>query len=88
MLGALIHMKTRKAKLSTKKDDVIEFDNAEIALLLEAIKAQIKKVEEERFYRHQHPEGFYNIYLERYWKIAGKLDQKLPKVVFIKMPKF
>ena len=72
-----------------KKDfDLVEFDNEEISLLLEAVKNQIKKVEEERFYRNQHPEGFYDIYLERYWEIVNKLDRKLPRAVFIKMPKF
>lgn len=81
--------KTKTTKnVSRKKDVLIEFDNSEISLMLEAIKSQIKKVEEERFYRHYHPEGFYRIYLERYWRIAEKLDRKLPKAVFIKMSKF
>lgn len=75
-------------KVSRKNHDLIEFDNAELALLLEAVKKQIKSVEEERFYRRTHPEGFYNIYLERYWRIVEKLDRKLPKAIFIKMPKF
>lgn len=45
--------------------DLIEFDNSEIALLLEAVKAQIKRVEEDRFYRHNHPDEFYGIYLDK-----------------------
>lgn len=80
-----------KKKAITKKDklkDVIEFDNDEMCLLLEAVKKQIKKVEEERFYRREHPDGFYTIYLERYWKIVSKLDRKLPRAIFVKMPKF
>lgn len=70
------------------KKDTIELDSSEVALLLEAIKAQIKEVEHERFYSHRHPEGFYQIYLERYHIIEQKLNLPVPKVLFVKMPKY
>jgi hypothetical protein len=78
----------KKTKRRPTTTDLVEFDNSEITLLLEAVKGQIKRVEEDRFYRHQHPGDFYDIYLERYWRIVEKLDRKLPRAVFIKMPKF
>ena len=52
-----------------KKDDIIELDSAEVSLLLEAVKKQIKRVEEDKFYRNEHPDAFYQIYLGRYWNL-------------------
>jgi len=75
-------------KKTIRKEDIIELDSGEVSLLLEAVKKQIKKVEEERFYRHEHPDAFYDIYLERYWNLVKKLDRRIPHAIFIKMPKF
>jgi len=72
----------------TKKDDIIELDSAEVSLLLEAVKKQIERVKEEKFYRNEHPDSFYEIYLERYWNLVKKFDRKIPYAIFIKMPKF
>ena len=71
-----------------KEENLYEFDSAEVALLVEAVKKQIEKVEHDRFYRAEHPRAFYDIYLERYWEIIKKLDKKIPKKIYKDMPKF
>ena len=83
--------KTKKIIKKSKpriKDISIELDNAEINLIIEAIRDKRKKVEEDRFYVRCHPEEFYNIYLRRCNDILNKLDIRIPRAVFIKMPKF
>lgn len=59
-----------------------------VEYILEAVKKQIKNIKEERFYRHDHPDCFYDIYIDRYWNLVKKLDRKIPYAVFIKMPKY
>jgi len=75
----------KKNKLSK---NTIELDNAELSLIIEALKVMRDKTEEERFYRTMHPQEFYNIYLVRYGRLIDKLDVRVPKAVFLKMPKF
>lgn len=80
-------IKPKKRKVSAK-DTFIEIDRGELSLIIEALEKMRKKVEEDRFYRNDHPREFYDIYLERYWRLIEKLDVKIPKAIFIKMPKF
>jgi len=70
------------------KQRIIELDESEIALILEAVKKQIKAVEWEKFYRREHPGVFYDGFIKKYYSIVKKLDRRIPYPVFIKMPKF
>jgi len=80
-----------KKKVTKKKvveKSTIELESDELHLIIEALRKQEEKIREERFYRRSQPEGFYNIYLERYWRLLDKLDRRLPNPIYIKLPKF
>ena len=75
-------------KTKKNKEIIIELEDGELSLIVEALKKQVKKVWEDKFYRAYHPECFYDIYIKRYGRLIEKLDVRVPKAVFIKMPKF
>lgn len=77
-----------KTKIEKKPSNVVELSGDEVSLIMEALKNMEKKVREDMFYRREHPNAFYEIYLERYYRIMNKLDIRIPKAIFIKMPKF
>jgi hypothetical protein len=74
------------AKKKVRHD--IELSSEERSLLIEVLKGQMKRVREDMFYRHDHPDAFYEVYLQRYSHLIQKLDAIFPKAVFIKWPKF
>lgn len=77
----------KKVSVRSKRQD-IELDSAEVSLITEAVKEKLSRVREERFYRQDHPDGFYEIYLQRYSRILDKLNIRVPRVLYVKMPKF
>ena len=52
----------------TKKHE-FQLDDQDCLLICEALKKQLKKVEEERFYYRTNSEGFYRLYIEKYTKL-------------------
>lgn len=62
--------------MKTKKKNEFQLDDNDCALICEALKEKLKKVEEERYYRNQHPEGFYRIYIEKYSKLINWFSGK------------
>lgn len=60
--------------MKKEKYEIVELEDGEISLIIEALKKMEKKVREDRFYRHEHPEGFYDIFLERYGRLLNKLS--------------
>lgn len=80
--------KVKKIKKVKKEDSLIELDSSEVSLIIEALRDKEKAVREDMFYRNDHPREFYQIYLERYFRLKNKFDAIIPRAVFIKMPKF
>jgi hypothetical protein len=77
--------KIKNQKIKKDKKIIIEIESGELSLIIEALKNMEKRVHEDMFYRHDHPQGFYEIYFERYNRLIGKLDGKYPMPVFIKI---
>ncbi len=69
-----------------KKDtgEIVILEEGELGLITEALKKQEESVRRERFYSREHPEYFYDMYLERYSRILNKLSFTTK---FIKVPK-
>ena len=81
-------VKSVKKKAIKESNLTIELEDGEVNLIMEALKNQLKKVKEESFYSPKHERGFYEIYIDRYYRLLNKLDVKLPKVIRMKLPKF
>ena len=60
--------------MKKEKYETVELEEGEVALIIEALKVMEKKVRDDRIYRRDHPEGFYDIYLERYNRLLNKLS--------------
>ena len=71
--------------MKNEKLEVVELESGEMALIIEALKKMEARIREERFYRHDHPEGFYDIWIERYNRLLNKLSLSTR---IIKVPKW
>jgi len=60
--------------MKKKTHEQIELEYEEMSLIIEALQKQEKKIREDRFYRREHPEAFYDVFLERYVRLLNKLS--------------
>jgi hypothetical protein len=70
------------------KKNTYNLDSDEVYLIIEALKKQRTKVEQERLYRTRYSREFYDIRLEQYWSIISKLDRPISKKEWKNIHKF
>lgn len=81
-------MKKKTTKKLKPEGEPYYLTDDETVLIMEALKNHEKKIREEKFYRHDHPDLFYEVFLERLWKIMNKIDRPIRIIKGVKFPNF